>query len=301
MSKPFDATLNSLIDARPEDWVAFLAPRVGLVPGPAEVIDTDLSATVQADKVFRLLGPPATLLHLELQSNPRLGIPGDLLRYNVFIGHGREEIVYSAILLLRPKANASDLTGVLRRPNLRFEYAVIRLWQESVDSILAGGPTLAPLALLTNEAANDLDEAFDRFVNRLRRPDIDGKLAEELFGSTFVLSGMRYEPERLAELYRRFSMTLEDSTTYQWILEKGEAKGVVRGRSEGRSEGRNEGRNEGRLEAAKDFLLEDARKRFGMSDGAETTLQNVNDFERLRRIHTRLNESTGWDDLLSTP
>ena len=88
-------------------------------------------------------------------------------------------------------------------------------------------------------------------------------------------------------------MTLEDSTTYQWILEKGEAKGVVRGR--------NEGRNEGRLEAAKDFLLEDARKRFGMSDGAETTLQNVNDFERLRRIHTRLNESTGWDDLLSTP
>ena len=32
MAKPFDATLNSLIDARPEDWVSFLAPRVGLAP-----------------------------------------------------------------------------------------------------------------------------------------------------------------------------------------------------------------------------------------------------------------------------
>ena len=73
MAKPFDATLNSLIDARPEDWVSFLAPRLGLTPGPAEVLDTDLSATVQADKVFRLIGPPASLIQLELEANPRRG------------------------------------------------------------------------------------------------------------------------------------------------------------------------------------------------------------------------------------
>src|SRR5205823_8178066 len=135
VAKPFDATLNSLIDAGYGDWVAFLAPRVGLVPGPAEMLDTDLSITVQADKVFRLTNPPAALIHLELEANPRLGIPADLLRYNVLVGHGREEPVYSVIVLLRPKANPSDLTGVFRRPNLEFRDAVVRIWQESIDAL----------------------------------------------------------------------------------------------------------------------------------------------------------------------
>ena len=34
------------------------------MPQPAEVIDSDLSATVRADKVFRLPGPPPALIHL---------------------------------------------------------------------------------------------------------------------------------------------------------------------------------------------------------------------------------------------
>jgi hypothetical protein len=72
MAKPFDATLNSLIDAWPEDWVAFLCAKLGIPAGPAEAIDTDLSATVQADKVFRLHSPRA-YLHLELEANHRLG------------------------------------------------------------------------------------------------------------------------------------------------------------------------------------------------------------------------------------
>ena len=202
MAKPFDATLNSLIDARPEDWVAFLAPRLGLEPGPAEILDTDLSATLQADKVFRLLGPPAALIHLELEANPRLGIPADLMRYNVLIGHGRGEDVHTAILLLRPKANASDLTGHYRRANLEFRYQVIRIWQESVETLLAGGPTTAPLAMLTDEAADDLPGAFERFQSRLQQPDVGGKLAKELIGSTFVLCGMRHDPVKIADLYR---------------------------------------------------------------------------------------------------
>ena len=117
MAKPFDATLNSLIDARPQDWVSFLAPRVGLVPGPAEVLDTDLSVTAQSDKVFRLTGPPAALIHLELEANPRRGIPGDLLRYNVLVGHGRDEPTHTVLLLLRPKANATDVTCPTSRPS----------------------------------------------------------------------------------------------------------------------------------------------------------------------------------------
>ena len=41
MSKPFDATLNALIDAHADDWAAFLAARVGLPLGPVTPLDTD--------------------------------------------------------------------------------------------------------------------------------------------------------------------------------------------------------------------------------------------------------------------
>jgi hypothetical protein len=66
---------------------------------------------------------------------------------------------------------------------------VVRLWLESADALLAGGPTTAPLAMLTDEAASDLDGVFERFAHRLRQPDVDGKLAKDLFGSTYVLCG----------------------------------------------------------------------------------------------------------------
>ena len=289
MAKPFDATLNSLIDARFGDWVAFLAPRLGLVPGPAEMLDTDLSITAQADKVFRLTDPPVALIHLELEANPHLGIPADLLRYNVLVGHGRTEPVYSVIVLLRPKANPSDLTGVYRRPNLEFRYAVVRIWQESIDTLLAGGPTMAPLAMLTNEADADLPAAFDRFESRLRQPDVDDKLADEVLGSTFVLCGLRYDQSRIEDLYRSLSMTLEDSTTYQLILQRGEAKGEARGEARGAAK------------EARRLISAMGGRKFGASAASEAALQEIADTERLERIAVRIFDATSWDDLLNTP
>jgi predicted transposase YdaD len=292
VAKPFDATLNSLIDARPEDWVAFLCARVGIPSGPAEILDTDLSVTAQADKVFRLPGPPEVRIHLELEANSRLGIPADLLRYSVLLGHGHDHPVHTVLLLLRPKANATDMTGTYTRagaggrPYLEFRYTVVRLWEEPIRPLQEGGPGTPPLALLTDEAAADLDAAFARFAERLRRPDVDGRLVKELLGSTYVLSGLRHAPERMAEYYRRLSMTLEDSTTYQWILQKGVAQGLTQGAEQ----------------EARRLLLLQGRKRFGAaSASAEAVLQGIADAARLERMAERIFDATGWDDLLATP
>ena len=75
MAKPFDATLNTLLDAHEGEWAAFLAARVGVPLGPVESLDTDLSTTLQADRLFRIDGPGPVVLHLELESSGRLGIP----------------------------------------------------------------------------------------------------------------------------------------------------------------------------------------------------------------------------------
>ena len=115
MAKPFDATLNALIDLCPDDWAAGFA-RVAEIPaGPSAVLDSDLATTVQADKLFRIDGPSPAVLHLELEANPRLGIPRDLMRYNTLIDHQHGLPVETVLILLRPNAFASDQTGYYRR------------------------------------------------------------------------------------------------------------------------------------------------------------------------------------------
>jgi hypothetical protein len=281
LAKTFDATLNSLIDAHLADWAGFLAARAGVPVGPVTALDTDLSATLQADRLFRIDTPAPEVLHLELESGGRLGIPGELLRYNVAAWGAIGLPIHSVLVLLRPKATATDLTGSLDlagadgRSYLTFRYTVVRVWQESVDRLLAAGPGVAPLAMLTNEAAADLRGTFVRLRDRLRDSGLSGNVAEELFGSTFVLCGLRYDPAQIEALYRDLSMTLENSTTYQLILERGIAQ------------------------EAQAMVLRLGAKRFGPPPpAAEAAVRGIPDRDRLEQLAERVLDATGWDDLL---
>ena len=296
MAKAFDATLNTLIDAHVADWAAFLAARAGVPPGPATALDTDLSSTLQADRLFRVDGPSPAVLHLELESTGRLGVPAELLRYNVAAWGATGLPVHSVLVVLRPKANATDQTGLLDvagadgRPYLTFRYTVVRVWQEPVEGLLAAGPGLTPLALLTNEAAADLPAAFTRYRERLRADGVSDTVERMLLGSAFVLCGLRYDRNQILDLFRNLSMTLEESTTYQLILERG----ITKGRAEGVAQGIAQGE-----QAA---VLRLGTKRFGPpSAETEAGIRAITDTGRLGRIIERAVEATGWDDLLGTP
>lgn len=296
MHKPFDATLTTLIVDHLGDWAAFVAARAGLPVAPAEPLDTDLSTTLQADRLFRVNAAPPFVLHLELESTGRLGIPVELLRYNVAALGATDLPVHSVLVLLRPKANATDLSGSLDlsgadgRPYLTFRYTVVRVWQESVAAFLTAGPGLAPLAVLTNEAAADLGAALERFRDRLTEPDVPPHRAKSLFGSSFILSGLRYDGEQVEALYERLSMTLEDSTTYQLILKRGETRGKAAGEAQGR------------LDEARRLVVQAGTKKFGPPPpAAQSALDAVADRERLERILLAAFDATGWDDLLATP
>jgi hypothetical protein len=181
------------------------------------------------------------------------------------------------------------LTGVYRRAGLEFRYTVVRVWQEPVETLLDGGPTTLPLAMLTDTAAADLPGVFDRVVDQLRRSDVPGKLADEVLGSTYVLCGLRYGPDQVAALYGSLSMLLEDSSTYQQILNKGVAQGVAQGVVQGA------------VEAAQRMLLIQGQMRFGHApEETATALQRITDRPRLERIAGRIFDATGWDDLLAT-
>ncbi len=207
--------------------------------------------------------------------------------------------MHSVLIVLRPKANASDLTGEYEvlaadgQPYLTFRYAVVRLWQESLDVFLNAGPGVAPLALLTDEAAADLSIAFTRFRNRLRECGVPDNLERGLLGSAFVLCGLRYSQSQIEYLYRDINMTLEESTTYQLILNKGITQGVA--------QGINQGVAQGRAEEARGLLLRLATRRFGTAPAnAEQTILAISDLERLERMIERISEATGWSDLFAT-
>ena len=289
MAKTFDSTLNTLIDAHVGDWASFLAARCNVPPGPVRVLDSDLSSTLQADRLFRIDGAVSAIVHLELESSGRLGIPNELFSYNVAAWTANEYLpVHSVLVLLRPKATATDLTGdheVLGadgRPYTTFRYTVVRVWQESADALLAAGPGVAPLALLTNEAAADLTGTFVRFRERLRTGGVPDNVERSLLGSTFVLCGLRYTAAQIENLYRDLSMTLEDSTTYQLIL--------------------NRGLTTGRIEEARSVVFRFGGKKFGAAPPTiEAAVNGINDRDRLARIADRISEATDWDDLLATP
>ena len=102
-------------------------------------------------------------------------------------------------------------------------------------------------------------------------------MAEAVVGSTFVLCGLRDNAARMAEVYQTMAINMEESTTYQWILSKGVAKGV------------------------QNMLLRQGGKRFGPADEATAArLRAVADEERLERMADRVFDAAGWDDLLAT-
>jgi hypothetical protein len=283
VSKQYDATLNLIIDEESTKWGNYLISRTGIPQGTVSFLDSDLSSTLQADKLFLVEGPSPAILHLELESSSRLGIPAKLLRYNVAAQSVHKLPVHSIVMLLRPIANATDLPGYYEvfsadgLPYLTFRDTVLRIWEESIDHLLAAGAGLAPLALLTNEAAADLPIAFSRLRERLHADDVPDTLEHKLLGAAYVLCGLRYEQHQVDELYQELNMILEDSTTYQAIIRKGQVK------------------------EAHSIILRQGAQRFGQaSEQTASIIGAISDQDHLERIIDRILNATGWEDLITT-
>ncbi|MDB5313291.1 MAG: hypothetical protein JWO38_7493 [Gemmataceae bacterium] len=266
MPGPFDATLKELVDRFAADWVEILAPLIGLPSATAvDPLDTDLSTVQPAvDKVFRLRPPATGLLHLEHQASWDGGFPDRLVLYSVLLEHRHGGPVYTVVILLRREASSPGLSGVVSRtfPDgaeyLRFAYTTVRLWELPAGQLMAGGIGLAPLALLTDDAARQLPELVSQFAERVEREAPDRETGNLLLTSGFILLGLRYDGAVIRSLFQGVQH-MRESSTYQLILEEGREKGLEEGRTRGRVEGRVEGMVQGEQMA----LLTVLQERFG--------------------------------------
>jgi hypothetical protein len=293
---PRDVSAKELVWDGPAAWV----DRFGIGrPGPVTVIDSDITTlTAAADKVLRVDGPEPYLVDLEPHSYHDTGLARTLWYRQVALDYRHNLPVLTVLVLLCKQANSPSLTGTYERqlpdgwPTNRYNYHVVRLWQDDPDPYLAGGVNLVPLAPLTNVAEGDLPELMQRMAERIN-PEPAAR-AEKLWIAALFLMTLRYEPAFANQLVNGV-YNMRESAMYQFILREG--------REEGLMEGRNEGLIEGRVGEAQRLLLRQGGIRFGPPDEAtRAAVEAIGDLDRLERMSDRILDMSlhDWNGLLGT-
>src|SRR5262249_4595835 len=152
-------------------------------PGTVSVIDSEITTlTASADKVLRVDAPVPYLIDLEPQSSHETELPRKPWYRQVALDYKHKLPVLTVLILLRKEADSPGLTGSYERhlPDGsladRYNYRVVRLWQEAPDPYLTGGVSLVPLAPLTDVAEADLQGLIDRMAGRINpepKPRVD--------------------------------------------------------------------------------------------------------------------------------
>jgi predicted transposase YdaD len=249
------------------------------------VLNVDLATiTTEADSVFLVEGPTPWIVHVEFQSGSDSTLPLRLQRYNILI-HYREALpVQSVASLLRPEADSPALSGLLqqRLPDgslyHEFRYNVVRIWERSVEEILAGGLATLPLALIAKIAPAELPELIRRMEQRIDSEATQAEAAE-LWVAAFILTGLIYPKDLIKPLFQGIR-AMKESSAYQAILEEGYAVGETR-------------------EATK-LLKKLGTRRFGPPDHSVlVAIEALADLERIELLLERLLEVSSWEELLA--
>ncbi len=281
---PYDVSTKELVWDDPGAWLE----RFGIgPPGPAEVIDSDITTlSAAADKVIKVGAPEPYLVNIELQSSHDMELVATTWYRQAALYHRHKLPVLTVLVLLRRDANSPSFTGTFEiemrdgwRTN-QYNYRVVRMWSEDPEPYLTSGVNLVPLAPLTNVREDELPALVRRMEGRISaepRPS-----AAKLWTAAYLLMGLRYSQEAASQLLEGV-LDMQESTTYQAILKKGRKEGHVTG--------------EQRL------LILQGTERFGKPDDATlAAIEAIDDIERLEALGVRIvhQDVRDWKDLLSS-
>jgi hypothetical protein len=279
MSKPGDATPKDLLERFPLDWPAFR----GFAGTSVDVLDADISTVSGAvDKVLRLRSSLGDWLqHYEFQTGPDGTILIRMRRGSVLLEERHGLPVESILVLLSKKANLKKFTGVYEtklpgasEPYIRFNYRVERVYEWPVDQVLSAGLGVLPLAPISKVKKAELPGVIGTMKKRID-VEADKPTAAMLWTATEIYMGLRYEAGFVNHLLRGID-DMEESTTYQAILEKG------------------------RTTEARRFLLRMLEARFGSpaAPAIRAAIESVPEAEEVEELGVRLLQKNSWDEIL---
>jgi predicted transposase YdaD len=282
MAKRYDAAIKQLVEAHPEDWIAFM----NLPRGPVKVIDADLAAvTPAADKVIFVEAAEPYIAHLEFQASSDIEFDRRMLMYNALLRWRHKVPVRSIAVLLRPEASSSGTTGRYvdasdTEAHLEFRYRLVRVWELSPEVLLAGGLGTLPLAPIGRTNQQNLSVVFQGMDEQLDK--IQSGAAADIRTAAYVLLGLRY-PREVGRQLLLGVRQMKESVTYQAILEEGEQRGV----------------DLGQVREAKVMILRMGKRLLGEpTSEVGSQLSAINDLQALHAIADRLVDAKDWHEAL---
>jgi hypothetical protein len=285
MAMTFDATMKTLAAGFPRD---FLTTFDAEPTGQVQVLNVDLSTvTTSADFVVGLGEPVAEIIHIDFQSSADEGKHADVFVYNALLHRRYRVPVHSMVLLLRPTAAHSNMTGNLNytgrqgRGKMDFDYELVRVWEIPAEKLLRGVLGTAPLAVLGQlpqgvELQVGLTGVAQQLIQRLDAEASEGQ-RRNLLTAAFLLTGMRV-PRDVSRTVFAGVKAMHESDTYMAVIDEGRE-----------------------IQLKTDIRKIAVRRYGGIDDGTNTKLQGITDLERLERIFDRLLDAPDWQDLLDTP
>jgi hypothetical protein len=281
-----DVTAKELIWDDPAAWLERYA--VG-PPGPVEIIESEATMmTASADKVLKVGGETPYLVVLEPHTYHDSELVRTLWYRQVALDRRHGLPVLTILILMCKEANSPSIDGKYERrlpdgwETNRYNYRVVRLWEEDPESYLTAGVNLVPLVPLTK--VGETEEALWALKARMaERINAEPKpRTAMLWTATYFLMGIRY-PEEFVFRFLEGVQNMRESTTYQAVLR--------------------EGRDEGRVEGEQRLLIRLGTKRFGEPDAATiAAIEAIQDIDRLEALGDRIVEMgiQTWDELLGS-
>ena len=276
----FDIVAKDVIYTFPEDVLRFVMNRADIQF--LEHVESEF-ATVERremDSLIKvLLDHEPVLVHCEFQVGDSSHL--NMVRRNVgYLGRCYEKYglpIFSHIIYLRPDAGRNDPGGYRQNVagyNFIVEYKVIRLIEVDGQSILeAQHPGLMPFSpLMKPPIGMDALQWVHQCVEKTKSLPLDLPTRANLLVDLWVMSGLSHERQAITHLVSEDIM--QESSVYQYIIEKGRAQGI----EQGVEAGERKGAIEGILE------LLDIRFQISRDETLKSAIEHVSDLQHLRRL-----------------
>ena len=285
MALTFDATLKDMARDSP---VGLLTTFDRPPTAPVKVLNVDLSAVTRAaDLVLGLGDPPAEIVQIDFQASAAPWKHADVMVYHALLFAQYHVPVHTIVLLLRPEAVHSNMSGVIQyapRPEhgkMDFGYQLVRLWERPAEELLGADLGVAPLAMLGRLPAGlPLEDGLVAIAQRLAErvvKEAPTEQAQKLLTEALLLTGLRVRRDVAQRVFRGVR-AMDESDTFLMILEEGEAK------------------------HARKLILRYGAERLGAADqSVRTHLEGIKDVDRLDRMIRRAEQAGSWDEILATP
>ncbi|MGO8672454.1 MAG: hypothetical protein ACLQVD_13955 [Capsulimonadaceae bacterium] len=159
--RAFDPAGKNILDLDPLGLVKWL----GFAVSKVQVLNCDLTARLSADRLI-LLVEEEWILNIELQAQYDPEIQARLLAYMGLIRRKYGKPVKTIVILLCLEADGEAFwPPVLEWDGLRFEFRVIRIWNEPPEPFFAGSPALLALLPLADVTEEDLPVYLSRIYD----------------------------------------------------------------------------------------------------------------------------------------